>query len=380
MQTHRKACFSCTRRVIVKVGSGVLTVDNGLNKKAIRSISRQICRLINLEYEIILVTSGAMASGVKKLLLTKRPDEIPKRQAVAAVGQAGLIMEYEKAFGRFGRKVAQILLTSEDLTNRKRYLNARNTLYTLLEWHVVPIINENDTVSTDEIKFGDNDNLAAMIALMTNADLLINLTNIDGLFDSDPRINPSAELIPVVSAITKEIEKQASDIPGSLNLGGMLGKVKAARKITTAGIPMIIANGETSDILIKLFAGKPYGTFFVPRKEKLANRKCWIGFTLKPKGRIMVDNGAAAAVCHKGKSLLPSGIVAVEGNFDIGASVEISLSAGDTFGTGLVNYSSEDIRKIMGHKSGQIKDLLGYKPYDEVIHRDNLVLTGEPVD
>lgn len=355
----------------------MLTVDNGLNTRMIRSISRQICRLLDRKLEIILVTSGAMASGVKKIQLPGRPDEIPKRQAVAAVGQAGLIMEYEKAFHRFRRKVAQILLTGEDLTNRKRYLNARNTLHTLLEWHVVPVVNENDTVSTDEIKFGDNDNLAAMIALMMDADILVNLTNIDGLYDGDPRVCPAAELIPVVSVITKEIEKLASDIPGALNLGGMLGKIKAARKITTAGIPMVIAHGETPDILIKLFAGKPYGTFFVPRQEKLASRKCWIGFTLKPKGRVLVDAGAAAAVYRKGKSLLPSGVVGVEGNFDIGASVQISLPAGEPIGTGLVNYNSGDIRKIMGHQSNRIKDLLGYKPYDEVIHRDNLVVTGD---
>lgn len=379
MQIQRTAAFDHARRIIVKVGSGVLTVDNGLNTKAIRSISRQICRLIERGIEIILVSSGAMAAGVKKIKLPRRPDEIPKRQAVAAVGQAGLIMAYEKAFSRFDRKVAQVLLTGEDLTGRKRYLNARNTLNTLLEWQIVPVINENDTVSTDEIKFGDNDNLAAMIALMMDADLLVNLTNIDGLYNADPRSNPAAELIPVVPAITREIEKLASDIPGALNLGGMLGKIKAARKVTAAGIPMIIAHGETPDILFKLFAGRPLGTFFVPRKLKIANRKRWIGFTLKPKGRIVVDAGAAAAVCDNGKSLLSSGIIAVDGNFDIGASVEIAPADGETIAVGLANYSSADIRKIMGQKSSQIQELLGYKPYDEVVHRDNLVVTGEMV-
>ena len=207
MNTNRKRYFNSAVRIIVKVGSGVLTKDAGLNIKAVSTISRQVCRLIDRGLEVILVSSGAMASGTAKIGLPKRPEEIPKRQAVAAVGQAGLIREYEKAFARYQKKVAQILLTSDGLTNRKRYLNARNTLYTLLSWNVVPIINENDTVSVEEIKFGDNDNLAAMIALLMNADILINLTDIEGLFTKDPRKNPDAEIIPVVSMIKKRIEK-----------------------------------------------------------------------------------------------------------------------------------------------------------------------------
>ncbi len=379
MNQNRKNCFSQAKRIIVKVGSGILTKDNGLNIKAIRTISRQICLLIDRKIEIILITSGAMASGVKKVNLFKRPDELPKRQAAAAVGQAGLIMEYEKAFSRFGKKVAQILLTSDDLTNRRRYLNARNTLYTLLSWHIVPIINENDTVSIEEIQFGDNDNLAAMIALLMEADILINLTNIDGLYTKDPRVYSDAEWIPVVTTINKEIEKLASDIPGALSLGGMLGKIKAAKKITAAGIPMIIANGEQPDILIKLFAGKEHGTFFVPKQEKLTSRKCWIGFTVKPKGTLHIDEGAAGAILNKGKSLLSTGITSVEGEFDVGAPVQVKKSRSEVIGTGLVNYNSVDIRKIMGLKSSQITEQLGYKPYDEVIHRNNLVITAEDV-
>ena len=379
MNLNRKNCFSQAKRIIVKVGSGVLTKYNGLNIKAIRTISRQICLLIDRKLEIILITSGAMASGVKKVNLSKRPDELPKRQAAAAVGQAGLIMEYEKAFSRSGKKVAQILLTSDDLSNRKRYLNARNTLYTLLSWQIVPIINENDTVSIEEIQFGDNDNLAAMIALLMEADILINLTNIDGLYTKDPRIYSDAEWIPVVTTINKEIEKLASDIPGALSLGGMLGKIKAAKKITAAGIPMIIANGELPNILIRLFAGKEHGTFFVPKQEKLTSRKCWIGFTVKPKGTLHVDEGAAVAILTKGKSLLSTGITGVEGDFDVGAPVEVKKSRSEVIGTGLVNYNSVDIRKIMGLKSDQIKERLGYKPYDEVIHRDNLVITAGDV-
>lgn len=377
MNANRASIFKDARRVVVKVGSNVLTADLGLNLKAIRSISRQICRLIEDGREVMLVSSGAMASGVKKLGLDKRPNEIPKRQAVAAVGQAGLIMEYEKAFGRYKKKVAQILLTGDDLNDRKRYLNARNTLNTLLSWKVVPIINENDTVMIEEIQFGDNDNLAAMITLLMDADILVNLTDIDGLYTSDPRTFPEAELIPVISNINKDIEKLAGNIPGSLGTGGMLSKVKAAGKVTAAGIPMLIAAGSKPDILIKLFSGQEHGTYFVPRKEKLKSRKCWIAFTLKPKGVISIDEGAAAAILQRGKSLLPSGIVGVEGEFSVGAPVEFRRDNGETLGTGLVNYSSVDIRKIMGLKSSQIERHLGQKPYDYVIHRDNLAITAE---
>jgi glutamate 5-kinase len=377
MKNNRKSIFNNAKRLVVKVGSNVLTEDHGLNLKAIRSISRQICRLIDSGLEVILISSGAMASGVKKIGLDKRPDEIPKRQAIAAVGQAGLIMEYEKAFARYHKKVAQILLTGDDLNNRRRYLNARNTLCMLLSWQVVPIINENDTVMIDEIQFGDNDNLAAMITLLMDADILVNLTDIDGLYTKNPRKYPDAELIPLVSTIRENIVKVAGDIPGPLGTGGMLSKIHAARKVTASGIPMVIANGGKPDILLKLFSGKEIGTFFVSKKKKLKSRKCWIAFTLKPKGAISIDDGAAAAILNRGKSLLPSGIVHVEGEFDVGAPVEFKNGVNETLGTGLVNYSSADIRKIMGLKSSQIKKILGNKPYDDVIHRDNLAITSE---
>ncbi len=377
MKTDRKMSFDNAKRVIVKVGSNVLTEENGLDLKVVRSISRQICRLIDRGLEVILVTSGAMAAGIKKIGLERRPDEIPKRQAVSAVGQASLIMEYENAFERYGNKVAQILLTSEDLNNRKRYLNARNTIYTLLSWKVVPIINENDTVAIESIKFGDNDNLSAMIALLTDADMLIILSDIDGLFTKDPRTNPDAELIPVVDTFTRNIEKLASDIPGSLGTGGMLSKIRAAKKVTSAGVAMVIANGNIGDILEKLFNAEPYGTYFVPQSERLARRKCWIGYSLKTEGVIIIDEGAASAVLKKGRSLLASGIVGVEGEFGHGAPVEFRNNKGYVLGTGLVNYSSLEIRKIMGLQSSKIKDRLGDKPYDEVIHRDNLVITAD---
>ena len=376
MAMDTKLSFEGAKRVVVKVGSNVLTEDNGLNLKAIRSIARQICRLIESGLEVILVSSGAMASGVKKIGLSARPDELPKRQAVAAIGQAGLMMEYEKAFDRYHRKVAQILLTSEDLSSRKRYLNARNTLYTLLSWKVVPIINENDTVWIEEIKLGDNDNLAAMITLLMDSDVLINLTDIDGLYSKDPRTCPEAELIPIVSNISKETEKLAGDIPGALGTGGMISKIKAARKVNSAGVPMVIARGDLPNILLKLFAGQKHGTYFIPKNQKLASRKCWIAFSLTPKGILKIDEGAVKALLKKGKSLLPSGIIAVQGDFGVGAPVEFQNRDNESVGIGLVNYSSTEIQKIRGLKSNHIKQVLGHKSYDEVIHRDNLAITA----
>ncbi len=369
--------ITSSKRVVVKIGSNVLTEDQGLNLKVMGSISRQISLLMDKGTEVILVSSGAMASGLRKIGLREKPDEIPKRQAVSAVGQAGLIMEYEKAFEKFDKKVAQILLTSEDLSNRKRYLNARNTIYTLLSWKIVPIINENDTVAVEDIKFGDNDNLAAMIAILMDADVLVTLTDIEGLYTKDPRSNPDAELIPVVNTIRKSIEKMAGSMPGTLGTGGMLTKIKAAKKVTAAGIPMIIAKGEKPGILSRLFEGEAHGTFFVPGKERLSRKKCWIAFSLKPRGSIIIDDGAVNAIVEKGKSLLPGGIIRVKGEFGEGSPVEFSNADNEVIGVGLVNYSASDIKKIMGLKTSLIKEKLGHKPYDEVIHRDNLALTGE---
>ncbi len=377
MKTDRESSIDNANRVIVKVGSSVLSEKDRVNMNSLYSISGQICELINGGREIILVTSGAMAEGIKKIGLPGRPESIPQRQAIAAVGQAGLIMKYEKAFGKYHKKVAQMLLTSTGLIDRKRYLNARNTLSTLLSWNIVPIINENDTVAVEELKFGDNDNLAAMITILMDADILISLTDIDGLFNKDPRTNPDADFVQTVSCITGETEECASDIPGALGLGGMLGKITAAKKVTTAGIPMVIANGMEPDILTKLFQKQPYGTYFEPKQEKLASRKCWIAFTLNPEGALTLDNGAAEALLKKGKSLLSCGIIDVKGTFNVGAPIEFIQEDGKILGKGLVNYSADDIRKIMGLKTDKIIEYLGYKPYDEVVHRDNLVITVE---
>ncbi|RJQ67294.1 MAG: glutamate 5-kinase [Desulfobacteraceae bacterium] len=365
------------KRIVVKVGSNVLTAQNGLNIEVVGALSTQISLLIDRGLEVLFVSSGAMASGLRKLGLPRRPEEIPKRQAIAAVGQSGLMNAYEAAFGRHDKRVAQILLTSEDLNNRKRYLNARNTLNTLLDWKVVPIINENDTVMVEEIKLGDNDNLAAMITLLMDADFLINLTDIDGLYTKDPRTQPDAELIPCVSGIKKEIEHFASHIPGALGRGGMLSKIKAAKKVTAAGVPMIIAKGSKPDVLLRLFSGEPHGTYFAPQGKKMNRRKCWIAYTLTPKGSLILDAGAEQALLHRGKSLLPSGIVEVEGEFGEGAPAALKNKDRIEIGIGLVNYSAADIRIIKGLKTNQIKERLGDKPYDEVIHRDNLVITTQ---
>lgn len=367
------------QRVVVKVGSNVLTSPSGLNIKIVDSITRQISQLLEKGLEVILVSSGAMAAGLKKVGISQRPDLIASRQAIAAVGQAGLINEYEKSFARFNIKVAQILLTSEDLDNRERYLNARNTINTLLSWQIIPIINENDTVKTEEIKLGDNDNLAAMIALLMDAGLLINLTDIDGLYNKDPRACPDAKLISSVPVVDDNIEQHACKIPGPLGTGGMLSKIKAAQKVTAAGVPMIIAGGTRENILEQIIFGQEQrpGTYFMPGKEKLASRKCWIAYTLKPKGELIIDKGAADALLKRGKSLLPSGITEICGNFGIGAPVAMKECNSKILGVGLVNYSADEIRKISGLKSSQIKKRLGEKPYDEVIHRDNMVITAK---
>jgi len=362
------------KRIVVKLGSNLITEKNGLNMAVIDAISSQVNALMNRGIEVILVSSGAMAAGMRIMKMERRPDEIPKRQAISAIGQSGVMNAYEKSFAEYGKKIAQILLTGDDLNNRKRYLNARNTLHTLMDWNIVPIINENDTIMVEEIKLGDNDNLAAMITLLMDADFLFILTDIDGLYNKDPRKFSDARLIPKVTRIKKEIEEFASDIPGTLGTGGMLSKIQAAQKVTSAGIPMIVAGGSTENVLLQLFAGQDLGTYFVPREGKMASRKCWIAHTLAPKGSIIIDEGAVRAVKQNGKSLLPIGVVAVEGDFEEGAAVDFKTSDNEVIGVGLVNYSSADIGLIKGLKTFQIMACLGGKHYDEIIHRNNLVL------
>lgn len=365
------------KRVVVKVGSGVLTTSHGLNKRVINDLTDDVCGLKKRGIEVILVSSGAIASGLKKIGMAKRPESISHQQAVAAIGQSTLMMVYERAFGRHGQRVAQVLITRDDLHHRRRYLNARNTLFTLLSWKIVPIINENDTVVVDEIKFGDNDNLSAMVTNLTESQLLINLTDIDGFFNKDPRIHKDASPISVVEKVNKKIMRYASSIPGFLGTGGMAAKIRAAQKVAFAGAPTIIANGLKRGILKNIFMGKEEGTIFMPREAALCSRKHWIAFTRSPKGEVLIDRGAEAALLKRGKSLLPSGIKEVRGKFSLGDSVVLLNEDEKALAVGMVNYDSSDIEKIMGLKSKEIESRLGFKHDDEVIHRDNLVLTGD---
>lgn len=376
----REDLLKSVRRAVIKVGSGVLTVEEGLNKRIINELTREICALRDKGIEVILVSSGAIAAGLRKIGMTKRPDSISQKQAVAAVGQSSLMMAYEKAFGRHGQKVAQILITRDDFNNRARYLNARNTIFTLLSWKILPIINENDTVVFEEIKLGDNDNLSAMVTNLTDAQLLVNLTDLDGLFDKDPREHSDARLIKIVQKVDRKILRYASSIPGFLGTGGMVSKIKAGQKVALGGVPTIIANGAKKRVLTRIFEGKDVGTLFLPHGLNLCSRKRWIAFTRAPKGEIMIDKGAERALLKGGKSLLPSGIKAVKGNFSMGDSVSILSEKGRELAVGMVNYYSADVKKIMGLKSGEIESALGYKHDDEVIHRDNLVITMDMME
>ena len=371
----RRDLFDRVRRAVVKVGSGVLTHDQGLNDRVIKQLAREVSMLMDQGRQVILVSSGAIASGMKKVDMAERPTDIPHKQAIAAIGQSRLMLEYEKSFARYQKKVAQILLTRDDLCNRRRYLNARNTINVLLDWKIVPVVNENDTVVVEELKFGDNDNLSGMITHLMDAQILVNLTDIDGFYDKNPAVHKDAVLIPFVSTIDRAMEKAACDIPGAFGMGGMSSKIRTAKKVTTSGIPMVIASGLKTNILKSLFEGRDVGTLFLPRREKMGSRKCWIAFTLKARGTVKVDRGAARAIRKHGRSLLPIGILDVEGDFGVGAAVNCVDPNGIAFATGLVNYKALEIRKLIGVKTNQIEQRLGYKHYDEVIHRDNLVIT-----
>ena len=373
----RKDLLKSVKRVVVKVGSGVLTEKNGLNMAVINDLSKDICALRKKGIEVILVSSGAIASGLKKIGLAKMPQSVSQKQAIAAVGQSSLMMAYEEAFGHLGQKVAQILITRDDLTHRRRYLNARNTLFTLLSWKITPIINENDTVVVDEIQFGDNDNLSAMVTNLTESQLLVNLTNIDGLFDKDPRAHKDSKLIKIVSKVDTKVTRYASSIPGFLGRGGMASKIKAARNVALRGVPTIIANGLNPNILGEIFLAKEKGTLFLPQEAPFCSRKHWIAFTKSPRGEIVIDDGAENAIRKHGKSLLPSGIKEVKGRFSLGNSVLLVNETREKIAVGMVNYHSGDIKKIMGSKSAEIESILGYKQDDEVIHRDNLVLADQ---
>ncbi|HOG91222.1 MAG TPA: glutamate 5-kinase [Smithella sp.] len=377
MKNIRQEIIAHTKKILVKIGSAVLTGDDGLDLKVIDSIVQDMSDLKNQGYALVLVTSGAIVSGKHRMKIAEKLKSIPEKQAAAAIGQGRLMRVYSKSFEGNGHYVAQILLTLADLTDRRRYLNIRNTLSTLLEWGAIPIINENDTVAVDEIKFGDNDNLAAMIANIIEADLFINLTSTAGLYDGNPSVNKKAKLIPVVSEFSKEIEAAATSDTSSAGTGGMKSKIQAAKKVTAIGIPCIIAPGKKEKVLTDIMAGKEIGTLFLPMADRLNSKKYWIAFTLRPRGKLVIDDGAKKALLEKGKSLLPSGVIEVEGNFDQGDPVICVDQDGTILAKGLVNYNTEEIHKIKGLKTKQIYQVLGHKDYDEIIHRDNMAVTGQ---
>jgi len=361
------------KRIVIKIGSSSLIGKEGaLNFPQIESLADQIAGLQREGVEVLLVSSGAIGLGIQRLGLARRPKSIPEKQACASVGQGMLIKFYEKVFAKHDTIVGQVLLTREDFSERKRFLNARNTMSALLRMGVVPVINENDTVAVDEIRLGDNDNLAALVSVLVDADLLILLSDIDGLYTGDPRFS-SSKLINEVKEITAEIEQTATGSKSALGTGGMVTKLQAARITMHSGITMVLAAAGEKEVIRRVLAGETLGTIFWPL-SRLANRRRWIAYNSNVQGRIFVDDGAAAALLHKGKSLLPSGIQRVEGNFKIGNTVSVIEPGGREIARGIVNYSSEDIEIIKGTKTWERARTSGRKAYDEVIHRNNLVM------
>jgi glutamate 5-kinase len=359
----------------VKVGSSTITSSAGrINPDQLQALVEQLAELRKRGYEVILVSSGAIAAGVEQLGLPGRPTSIPELQAAASVGQGLLIQNYANLFKKHGLKVGQVLLTQHDTTHRQQYLNARNTLHKLLDLGVIPVINENDTTAVDEIKFGDNDTLAALVASLIEADLLIILTDTDGLFTTDPRLGGEARLISEVQEITPEIEAIAGGVGTDLASGGMLTKIQAAKVATFARVGTVIVNGRTPDILLQAAEGKEVGTFFAPREKGIDSRRRWIAFGRLSRGRIVVDQGAKDALCDRGKSLLPAGVVSCEGNFEFGDAVDIVGSDGQAFARGLTNYGCAELKKIMGLRSDEIGRVMGEGYSEEVVHRDCMVI------
>jgi glutamate 5-kinase len=371
----RQEVIALAHTVIVKVGTNVLTGDDGrLAPDRLRALADQIQRLRQSGRKVALVSSGAIGAGVGQLGLGKRPTDLRHLQACAAVGQGFLMRAYEECLQPYGTHTAQILLTAGDFDHRGRYLNARNTINTCFEWGVLPIINENDTVSVAEIRFGDNDHLAAMVTNLLQAPLLVLLTNVDGLYAGDPSTNPGAELLATVPEIDGRVMDMAGGSKSTLGTGGMRSKIRAARLATAAGESVIMANGSRAGILDDIFAGQPLGTLFLPHGGTVPAWKRWLGYTAQPRGRLIVDAGARNAVQHKGRSLLAIGVVEVAGNFGKGDVVSLRDVDGTEFARGLTNYSAVDAGRIMGLRTEKIAEVLGTIPYEEVVHRDNLVV------
>jgi glutamate 5-kinase len=372
---YKKPILRRARRVVVKIGSRILSSSEGIEEGRFKGLVRDLAALHERKKEIVVVSSGAVAAGMTKLGVKERPKTIPQKQALAAVGQIKLMALYERQFARFDKSVAQVLLTHEDLANRQRYINAKHTFQMLLESSIIPIVNENDTVAVEEMKFGDNDHLSALVATLLEADLLVILSDVQGVYDKDPRAHTDAQLIPLIAdskGLSQAIGSKSLSVFGT---GGIATKLGAAEKAAAGGIPTIIASGLQAGVLEHVFSEEEeIGTLILPEENRLASRKHWIAFNLKPMGEIVVDQGARDAVALKGKSLLPSGLKDVRGSFGVGECVRCLDQEGREFARGLVNYSAPELNKIKGLHTSKIEKVLGYKAYDEIIHRDDLVL------
>lgn len=362
-------------RIVVKVGTRLLTHATGkLNLGYMEKLARELADLHNRGHEVILVSSGSIGAGRGKLNITRKALSIPEKQAIAAVGQGLLVQIYEKLFAEYGLVVGQILLTRTDLMSRRRYINACNTVLTLLKLGVVPIINENDSVSVEELKFGDNDRLSALVAGLSDAHLLVILTDIDGLYDKNPRNYPDARLIEHVEKIDDQIKAGAEDSHDNLATGGMVTKLQAAEVATHSGVKMIIANGFDPGVVTRLVSGEKVGTCFYPQEHFLSRRKRWIAYGQIARGSVVIDSGACRALRREGKSLLPVGVIAVEGNFSQGDLITVKDPGGIEVGCGLTNFSSEELNWIQKRSSPDIAGILDRPAAEEVIHRDNLVI------
>ncbi len=373
----RQEVIALAHTIVVKVGTNVLTrPDGALEPARVQALADQLHRLRGAGRKVALVSSGAIGAGMGRLGLAARPTDLRQLQACAAVGQTFLMRAYEDCLTRHQIPTAQLLLTAGDFDNRTRYLNARNTIVTLFEWGCLPIINENDTVSVAEIRFGDNDHLAALVTNLLQAPLLILLSVVDGLYTADPKTDPGAERIGTVPFIDAEVLNRAGASRSSLGSGGMRSKLRAARLATSAGESVVMASGERPDVLDAIFRGEPVGTLFLPHNTTMPAWKRWLGYAARPRGRFVVDAGARQAVQAQGRSLLPIGVVRVEGAFHKGDVVALCDADGVEFARGLTNYSSTAAERLRGLRSEQIRATLGELPYEEIVHRDNLVVVA----
>jgi glutamate 5-kinase len=371
----RQEVIALAHTVVVKVGTNVVTGTDGvLDPSRVKQLADQLQTVRRSGRKVVLVSSGAIGAGLGQLKLSRRPSDLRRLQACAAVGQGLLMQAYRECLASHGTNTAQILLTASDFDNRTRYLNVRNTILTLLEWDCLPIVNENDTVSVAEIRFGDNDRLAAMVTNLLQAPLLILLTVVDGLYASDPKVDPNAALLRTVPLLDEGALASAGASRSALGTGGMRTKLRAAQSVTAAGESVLIANGTTPGILDAIFAFEPVGTLFLPQGSTMPAWKRWVGYTALPKGRLIVDDGARRAVQKDGRSLLPIGVVDVEGLFSKGDVVALCDAGGEEFARGLTNYSAADARRVRRLHTERISEVLGRLPYEEIIHRDNLVV------